>query len=68
MVMMAVRLDLRSLKILGHSKISTTEKYAQVPPPDLHDAMQAKAEKSRGRNTVVAHTVTSLCQNIRSGR
>jgi site-specific recombinase XerD len=28
-------------KILGHSKISTTEKYAHVMPSDLHDAMQA---------------------------
>ena len=27
-------------KILGHSKISTTEKYAHVLPSDLHDAMQ----------------------------
>ena len=30
-------------KILGHSKISTTEKYAHVLPSDLHDAMQAVA-------------------------
>ena len=28
-------------KILGHSKISTTERYAHVMPSDLHDAMQA---------------------------
>ena len=28
-------------KILGHSKISTTEKYAHVLPSNLHDAMQA---------------------------